>query len=187
MRKLLLLPTLLLLAACTQTNAITPSTYHSVDEKDFIAIIVPKQIVPCPVPVFTPAPTTIPIVTPTVTRSEVITKPKKIITKPKVKISTPRVQSSGWRTDSNISWYGPGFYGHRTACGLTLTKTLIGVAHRTLPCGTLITFKWSGRIVAAPVVDRGPYVGGRQFDMTGGLCVKLNHCFTGKIYYRIGR
>jgi len=93
---------------------------------------------------------------------------------------------ASWALDPDISWYGPGFYGHRTACGLALTKSLIGVAHRTLPCGTIVLFKWNGVVVAAPVVDRGPYVSGRIFDMTGGLCMKLNHCFTGKIYYRIG-
>jgi hypothetical protein len=90
-----------------------------------------------------------------------------------------------WRVDPNISWYGPGFYGRRTACGLALTSGLIGVAHRTLPCGTLVTFRHRGRVITAPVVDRGPYVPGRQWDMTGGLCQALAHCFTGSIEYRI--
>ena len=45
-----------------------------------------------------------------------------------------------WELDRNVSWYGPGFYGKRTACGLALTTTLIGVAHRSLPCGTKVTF-----------------------------------------------
>ena len=90
-----------------------------------------------------------------------------------------------WRVDPNISWYGPGFYGRRTACGLALTTSLIGVAHRTLPCGTRITFRYRGRVVTAPVVDRGPYVPGRQWDMTGALCRALGHCFTGSIEYRI--
>lgn len=88
---------------------------------------------------------------------------------------------STWHLDPNISWYGPGFYGHRTACGLTLTTTLIGVANRTLPCGALIRFRYNGVTVTAPVVDRGPYVTGRQWDMTGGLCLALRHCFTGAI------
>jgi rare lipoprotein A (peptidoglycan hydrolase) len=95
-----------------------------------------------------------------------------------------------WRFDPNISWYGPGFYGHGGACGMLgpegLTKETIGVAHRTLPCGTKVTFKYNGRIVVARVIDRGPYVAGRIFDMTHGLCAALNHCFTGSIWYRIG-
>jgi rare lipoprotein A (peptidoglycan hydrolase) len=93
-----------------------------------------------------------------------------------------------WHRDRNVSWYGPGFYGKRTACGLAMTRTLIGVAHRTLPCGTRITFKNpdNGRIVTARVVDRGPFVSGRQWDMTGGLCVKLDHCYTGTLYWKRG-
>jgi rare lipoprotein A (peptidoglycan hydrolase) len=94
-----------------------------------------------------------------------------------------------WRLDRNVSWYGPGFYGKRTACGLAMTTTLIGVAHRSLPCGTKVTFKNpdNGRIVTAPVVDRGPYVSGRQWDLTGGLCKRLAHCQTGALYWRMAK
>ena len=101
----------------------------------------------------------------------------------------PRViRTPTWRLDGNVSWYGPGFYGNRTACGLAMTKGLIGVAHRTLPCGTRVTFRnpVNGRTVTAPVVDRGPYVAGRQWDLTRGLCVKLDHCYTGALYWRRG-
>jgi hypothetical protein len=97
--------------------------------------------------------------------------------------------SSLWRLDPDISWYGPGFYGNGGACGMIpggLTPDTIGVAHRTLPCGTRVTFKWDGHVVVARVIDRGPYVTGRIFDMTHGLCAALNHCFTGWIWYRIG-
>lgn len=96
------------------------------------------------------------------------------------------VRKNIWRLDTNISWYGPGFYGKRTACGLAMTEALVGVAHRTLPCGTKVTFKnpATGKIVTAPVVDRGPYVSGRQWDMTGGLCKQLGHCYTGAIYWK---
>jgi hypothetical protein len=38
--------------------------------------------------------------------------------------------------------------------------------------------------MTAPVVDRGPYVGGRQWDLTRGLCMKLDHCHTGALYWR---
>jgi len=62
---------------------------------------------------------------------------------------------------------------------------LIGVAHRTLPCGTVVIFRWNGLIVRAPVVDRGPYVSGRIWDMTAGLCAALRHCFTGPIDWRL--
>ena len=93
-----------------------------------------------------------------------------------------------WHFDGNISWYGPGFYGNRTACGYAMSKSLVGVAHRSLPCGSRVTFKnpANGRIVVASVVDRGPYVSGRQWDMTAGLCLALDHCYTGSIYWKLG-
>ena len=95
-----------------------------------------------------------------------------------------------WKLDNNISWYGPGFYGNGGACGMFgpdgLTPETIGVAHRTLPCGTRVTFRYNGRTVTTQVMDRGPYVAGRIWDMTRGLCEALRHCFTGGgVYYRI--
>ena len=92
-----------------------------------------------------------------------------------------------WHFDGNISWYGPGFYGKRTACGYAMTRSLVGVANRTLPCGTRVTFRntANGRTVTAPVVDRGPYVSGRQWDMTAGLCLALGHCYTGSISWKL--
>jgi hypothetical protein len=92
----------------------------------------------------------------------------------------------GWHQDREISWYGPGFYGNGTACGQTLTKTLMGVAHRSLPCGTMVTFRYKGKTVTVPVVDRGPYVAGRTWDLTKGACTALGHCFTGPIEWRLG-
>ncbi|HKC90940.1 MAG TPA: septal ring lytic transglycosylase RlpA family protein [Candidatus Limnocylindria bacterium] len=64
------------------------------------------------------------------------------------------------------SYYGPGLYGNRTACGQTLTTTLQGVAHRTLPCGTLVHLKYGANEVTVPVVDRGPQILTREFDLT---------------------
>ena len=62
-----------------------------------------------------------------------------------------------------VSWYGPG---GRTACGQDLSATMLGVASRTLPCGTLVTLRYRGRSLRVPVVDRGPYVAGRAYDLT---------------------
>jgi rare lipoprotein A len=64
------------------------------------------------------------------------------------------------------SWYGPGFYGRRTACGQKMSTRLRGVAHRTLPCGTRVTLLYKGRTVTVPVVDRGPFIKGRTWDLT---------------------
>ena len=64
------------------------------------------------------------------------------------------------------SYYGPGFYGGALACGGTLQPGTLGVAHKWLPCGTKVRLRYRGRSLTVPVVDRGPYVGGRDFDLT---------------------
>jgi hypothetical protein len=64
-------------------------------------------------------------------------------------------------------------YGNRTACGQTLTPTTLGVANRTLPCGTKVTIFYHGRALVVPVIDRGPYVYSRSFDLTGGTASAL--------------
>jgi rare lipoprotein A len=64
---------------------------------------------------------------------------------------------------AEASWYGGG---GSLACGGWLTRSTMGVANKTLPCGTLVTLRYGGRTVRVPVVDRGPYVAGREFDLT---------------------
>ncbi len=62
--------------------------------------------------------------------------------------------------------YGPGFWNSRTACGQILRKTTLGVAHRTLPCGTRVSLYYDGRTLVVPVIDRGPYANGADWDLT---------------------
>jgi rare lipoprotein A len=65
------------------------------------------------------------------------------------------------------SWYGPVRRGRTTtACGVTLDRTTVGVAHRTLPCGTPVALYYKGRTIVVPVIDRGPFVDGRTWDLT---------------------
>jgi hypothetical protein len=67
---------------------------------------------------------------------------------------------------AKATWYGPGFYGRKTACGKKISKTLLGVAHKTLPCGTLVDLYSNGNTVTVPVVDRGPFRKGTSYDLT---------------------
>jgi len=83
---------------------------------------------------------------------------------------------------THASWYGPGFYGRRTACGRTLGAGAVGVAHKSLPCGTRVTFRFRGRSVTVPVIDRGPYVGGREWDLTAATKSKLGFPSTGTVW-----
>jgi hypothetical protein len=80
-----------------------------------------------------------------------------------------------------VSWYGPGFYGGHLACGGTLGYGTLGVAHKTLPCGTEVTLSYRGRTVRVPVIDRGPYVAGREYDLTGATRSALGFGSTGTI------
>lgn len=64
------------------------------------------------------------------------------------------------------SWYGPGLWGHKTACGKTLRRHTLGVAHKSLPCGTTVKFVYHGHVLVTQVIDRGPYVKGRSWDLT---------------------
>jgi rare lipoprotein A len=74
---------------------------------------------------------------------------------------------------ANASWYGPGLYGNRLGCGGTLQYGQLGVAHKSLPCGTMVTFRHGDRSVRVPVIDRGPYVGGREYDLTAATAARL--------------
>lgn len=74
------------------------------------------------------------------------------------------------------TWYGPGFYGNSTACGQTLTTSTLGVAHRTLPCGTKVSVLFEGRTIVVPVIDRGPY-SRADWDLTQEAAERLG--FTG--------
>jgi peptidoglycan lytic transglycosylase len=83
---------------------------------------------------------------------------------------------------SAASWYGPGFYGGRTACGRTLNATTLGVANRTLPCGTHVTFHYGRHTVTATVIDRGPYASGREWDLTPATKARLGFPSTGTVW-----
>jgi rare lipoprotein A len=74
---------------------------------------------------------------------------------------------------AGASYYGPGIFGNGVACGGTLLPGTMGVAHKTLPCGTMVKLRYHGRSVTVPVIDRGPYVAGRDYDLTWAVKLKL--------------
>jgi len=84
------------------------------------------------------------------------------------------------------TWFGPGFYGRETACGQTLTPAVVGVANRTLPCGTLVKFNYKGHTATVPVIDRGPYAhNGAQWDLTSGAASALGMSDTARLNTRV--
>jgi rare lipoprotein A len=68
---------------------------------------------------------------------------------------------------------GPAAFGRRTVCGGVIGPETIGVSHPTLPCGARVFITYRGQTVLTQVIDRGPYVPGRQFDVTDALARRL--------------
>jgi rare lipoprotein A len=80
---------------------------------------------------------------------------------------------------------GASMWGRSTACGQTLRPSTIGVANKTLPCGTPVKFVWHGRSIVAPVIDRGPYIKGRAWDLTSAAAEALEFEGIGRIRYAV--
>jgi rare lipoprotein A (peptidoglycan hydrolase) len=92
----------------------------------------------------------------------------------------PHVQD-GWQT-AVASRYDD--YGQPLACGGRLDRDQLGVASRTLPCGTLVAIAYRGRMVHVPVIDRGPFVEGRTWDLTGATAEALRFPGLGEVSWR---
>jgi rare lipoprotein A (peptidoglycan hydrolase) len=87
---------------------------------------------------------------------------------------------------AGASWYGgKTMWGRSTACGQILRPTTVGVANKRLPCGTPVKFIWHGHSIVAPVIDRGPYVRGRAWDLTAAAAEALEFEGVGRIRYAI--
>ena len=82
---------------------------------------------------------------------------------------------------AGASYYGPGLWGNGVACGGTLLPDTMGVANKTLPCGTMVKLRYHGRSVTVPVIDRGPYVAGRDYDLTEAVKRKLGFSGVGTV------
>jgi rare lipoprotein A len=86
---------------------------------------------------------------------------------------------------AGATWYGPGLYGNHTACGQTLRPGTVGVAHKTLPCGTTIKLAYHGRSLVTRVIDRGPYTAGNAFDLTNGARRALDFEGVDRVRYAV--
>jgi len=82
---------------------------------------------------------------------------------------------------AKATWYGPGLYGNKMACGATLRHRTLGVAHKSLPCGTKVALRYQGHTVVVPVIDRGPYSRGVSYDLTEATARQLGMTQTSRI------
>jgi rare lipoprotein A len=79
--------------------------------------------------------------------------------------SSPTLQITVYRPGI-ATFYGKGFFGKKTACGTVLRKSTLGVASRTLKCGTQVQIYYGGHTIVVPVIDRGPYANNATWDLT---------------------
>jgi hypothetical protein len=89
----------------------------------------------------------------------------------------------GWQTSVASVYFD---YGGPLACGGRLRRDQFGVANKNLPCGTMVTFRYGGRALRVPVIDRGPYIKGREWDLTGATAIALKFNGLGPIDWVIG-
>lgn len=85
------------------------------------------------------------------------------------------------------SWYGPGFHGKKMANGEIYNQYNISVAHKTLPLGTFlrVTNLGNNRSIIAPVTDRGPYIPGREVDLSYGAAQRIGAVYDGVVLVSI--
>lgn len=79
------------------------------------------------------------------------------------------------RGTMRVSWYGPKFHGKMTANGEVYDQMAFTAAHKNLAFGTLlkVTNPKNGRTVIVRINDRGPYVEGRDLDLSKGAAIEL--------------
>jgi rare lipoprotein A len=73
------------------------------------------------------------------------------------------------------SWYGPGFHGRKTANGEVYDQNSFTAAHKSLKFGTLlkITNLKNNKSVVIRINDRGPYIHGRDLDLSKAAASEL--------------
>lgn len=96
------------------------------------------------------------------------------------------VPGTGYYT-ARAAPYGPTSSHTRTACGQPFTNETMGVAHPVLPCGVKLYIRFHGRDVLTQVIDRGPNVPGRDFDVTKALADRIGLHGTQTIKWRYAR
>lgn len=103
--------------------------------------------------------------------------------------STPESSELAFSSPMRIagaSWYGgKTMWGRSTACGQTLRPQTLGVANKTLPCGTTVKFVYHGHELVTQVIDRGPYVKGRAWDFTEAASKVLGLQGVGRVRYAV--
>lgn len=126
-----------------------------------------------------PAQPAVPLAADAIVEKVVLERPRHAA---RARVARRRVGHDGPYHLAGASWYGGG---GGLACGGTLTSSTQGVANKTLPCGTIVFLRYHGNKVEVPVIDRGPFVAGREFDLTEATKRALGFGDTGEVWWRV--
>ncbi len=96
-------------------------------------------------------------------------------------VTVPLTTATVYRP-ATATWYDQS--GRTGACGVRLRRATLGVAHKTLPCGSLVDVTYAGRTISVPVIDRGPYAHGVSYDLTLATARALGMVSAGRV--RVG-
>jgi hypothetical protein len=144
---------------------------------EFVGPILINELPPQPDPIARPIPFA-PLL-------DVVAPPKPLPSPPRVAAVPIPITAVPAAPNGSVvvaSWYGPGFFENRLPCWPWLKANGLpiqflpdtwGVAHKSLPCGTMVTLTHGTRTVTVPVVDRGPYIAGREFDLSPRVKAEL--------------
>ena len=85
------------------------------------------------------------------------------------------------------SWYGPRFHGKLTANGEQYNQMALTAAHKSLPFGTVlqVTNLKNGKSVIVRINDRGPFIEGRDLDLSKGTALNLGMIGRGVIKVKV--
>lgn len=87
------------------------------------------------------------------------------------------------------SWYGPKYHGRQTASGEVFDMNGLTAAHKTLPFGTKlrVTYPGTSRSVVVKINDRGPFIRGRELDLSYGAAKEIGMVEQGVARVKIER
>lgn len=92
-----------------------------------------------------------------------------------VAATAPPAEAAWKPATARASCYGPGLYGNSTANGTVLTTRTRGIAHRSIPLGTPVILASGSNATLTRVIDRGPFVAGRDIDVTAATARDLGY------------
>ena len=94
---------------------------------------------------------------------------------------TQHIPKEAQMRKSKVSWYGERYRGKSMANGNPFNPDALTVAHRSLPFGTKVRFQHGPKTIIATVTDRGPFIKGREFDLSKAAFAALAQVEAGLI------